>query len=186
LLSAVTIIRLAVIAGIVVMVAVLTPKLVPGLIAVVDTDEVVAESAVETPAVVAEIAVEPRQLLPHQAALDADRVGHFVTSARINGRSVEVMVDTGASIVALNAETARRLGVAVRKSDFTATIGTVNGTVEVAPVVLTEIRVGNITVRNVEAAVVPGDLLDVNLLGMSFLSRLSGFEIDSGELILTQ
>jgi aspartyl protease family protein len=182
----VTFVRLAVLAGIVVIVAVLTPKLVPGLVAVVDTDGAVAESAVESPAAVEEIAAPPRQLFPRQVALDADRLGHFVTSARINGRSVQVMIDTGASIVALNAETARRLGVTVSKSDFNATIGTVNGTVEVAPIVLAEIRVGNITLRNVEAAVVPGNVLDVNLLGMSFLGRLSGFEIESGELILTQ
>ena len=180
------IVRLAVIAGIVVIVAVLTPSLVSDLIAVVDTDDAVAESSVERPAVLEEAVVRPRQLFPHQVSLDADGLGHFITSARINGRSVSVMVDTGASVVAIDAATARRLGVSPSKSEFTTTIDTATGTVDVAPVLLAEVTIGNVTIRNVEAAVVPGNVLDVSLLGMSFLNRLSGFEIDSGELILTE
>jgi aspartyl protease family protein len=179
----VTVIRLAVFAGIVVIIAVTTSKLAPGLL----TGFAVApeSDAVEASPLV-EAAVAPLPDLPRQVALDADRSGHFVTAARINGRSIDVLVDTGASFVALNFETARRLGIALSKSDFTAKGGTANGIVKVAPIVLAEIRVGNVTVRNVEAAVFPGGALDINLLGMSFLRRLSGFEIDDGELILTQ
>jgi aspartyl protease family protein len=178
--------RLAVFAGIIVALAVLTPKLVPGLVGGVDRepDEVVVE---KPPAVAeVEVAVAPRREFPRQVTLASDRRGHFLTAARINGRSVDVMVDTGASIVAIDAETARRLGVSPSKRDFTTTIGTANGDVRVAPVMLREVKVGNIAVRNVEAAVVPGDVLGINLLGMSFLRRLSGFEIADDELVLTQ
>lgn len=124
--------------------------------------------------------------LAGRTVLDADSRGHFLTQARIDGRSVEVMVDTGASVVAINAETARRLGALPPSGAFKPSIRTANGIVAVAPIKLSEIRLGNVVVRKVDAVVVPGDALSINLLGMSFLGRLSGFEIANGELVLTQ
>ena len=60
--------------------------------------------------------------------LRADRLGHFVTSAEVNGRNIDVMVDTGASIVAFTWEDAERAGIYVRNSDFTHQVQTANGT----------------------------------------------------------
>ncbi len=186
-----TLFRLAVFAGIVVVLAVLAPKVVPDLIAGIaesPESETMPEPAAEPEspqAAVEEPAPRRRENL-RQVALDADQRGHFIANARINGRTVEVMVDTGATIVAISAETARQLGIYLPKSAFNAPIRTANGTIAVAPVVLKEVRLGNVTVRNVEAAVSPDNVLGMNLLGMSFLSRLSKFEVNDGELVLTQ
>jgi aspartyl protease family protein len=70
------------------------------------------------------------------------------------------------------------------RADFTQPVATANGTVKAAPVKVSEIRVGGIVVRNVEAMVVPGDALSVDLLGMSYLSRLAKFESSNGRLVL--
>ena len=136
------------------------------------------------PAPVAAVRKAPAD--PRRVALDADRGGHFLAEAVINGRSVTVMVDTGATLVALTEETARRLGIRPAVSDFTIPIATANGTIRVAPVTLDEVKVGGIRVRDVAATVVPGDALGVNLLGMSFLGRLSHFEIADRQLVLVR
>ena len=127
-----------------------------------------------------------RSLGGRRVAIDADARGHFLVDATVNGRTVAVVVDTGATTVALTAETARRLGIHLAQSDYRAPISTANGVVAAAPVVLDEIRLGGITVRNVAAMVVPGNALEVNLLGMSFLGRLTKFEVGGGQLVLTE
>jgi aspartyl protease family protein len=104
----------------------------------------------------------------------------------VNGRTLAMLVDTGATTVALNAASARRLGIYLSRADYTEAISTANGLVAAAPVRLSEIRLGGISVRNVPAVVLPGEVLTVNLLGMSFLSRLSRFEIADGRLVLEQ
>ena len=90
------------------------------------------------------------------------RHGHFHARAEINGRPIDVMVDTGASIVALTYEDARRAGVYVRDSDFTHRVSTANGLARVAPVTIDRVSIGDITVRNVPGAVTePGKLGDL-------------------------
>jgi aspartyl protease family protein len=126
------------------------------------------------------------QLSPRRVALAADPRGHFLAVAEVNGRTINVMVDTGATIVALNEATAARLGISPPRSAFTAPVSTVNGTVKVAPVTLAEIRLNGIVLHDVPAIVVPGTLLETNLLGMSFLGKLSRFEVAAGRLILVQ
>jgi aspartyl protease family protein len=122
-----------------------------------------------------------------QVALRADPRGHFEANAVINGRSVPVIVDTGATTVAISSDTARRLGVLPDRSGYRVPISTANGTLRAAAVMLREVTVGSISIRNVEAMVIPGDALgDVGLLGMTFLSRLRKFEISQGQLLLTQ
>jgi len=118
--------------------------------------------------------------------LRSDRMGHFVTSAQINGRSIDVMVDTGASIVALTWEDAERAGIFVKPSDFTHRVSTANGIARVAPVVIDAISIGDITVRNVEGAVTERGKLSGTLLGMTFLGKLSRAEMRRGTLILEE
>jgi aspartyl protease family protein len=119
-------------------------------------------------------------------SLHADAVGQFEATASIDGTDIPVIVDTGATSVALSAETARRLGILPPQSAFRLLISTANGTTSAAPVVLNDVRVGGITVRNVQAVVVAGDALSVNLLGMTFLSRLSQFAVANAELTLRE
>lgn len=118
--------------------------------------------------------------------LKADRLGHFSTDAQINGRTIEVMLDTGASIVALTWEDAQQAGIFVRPSDFTHRVNTANGSARVAPVTIESISIGGITVRDVRGTVSEPGRLNGTLLGMTFLSRLSRAELRRGTLILEE
>jgi aspartyl protease family protein len=118
--------------------------------------------------------------------LKAKRNGHFLTEASVNGRSIEVMVDTGASIVALTYEDAERAGIYVKPSDFTHRVSTANGVAKVAPVMLDRVQIGEILVRDVRAAVSEPGKLNATLLGMTFLGRLSRTEMRQGTLILQE
>lgn len=116
-------------------------------------------------------------------ALDAGPGGHFFVEAAINYDRIRFLVDTGASMVALTRADAERLGFDLYNLDYRYHANTANGVARVARVVLDEIVVGDIVVENVPAAVVDGDL-EISLLGMSFLNRLSGFEVRDDQLIL--
>jgi aspartyl protease family protein len=123
---------------------------------------------------------------PGTVELRAGANGHFVTTADLNGRPVEVMVDTGASLIALTYEDAERAGIFVRPSDFTHSVSTANGIAKVAPVEIATVAIGDIRVRNVRAAVVERGKLATTLLGMTFLGRLSRTEIRGRTLILQE
>jgi len=116
----------------------------------------------------------------------ADLNGHFFVQAVINGTQVRMMVDTGATGVVLSREDARRVGINPQPSDFAARTSTANGIVTVAPIVLKEVVVGEISVSDVPAIVHPDVQYRGSLLGMSFLSRLSQFEVSGGRLMLKQ
>jgi len=96
------------------------------------------------------------------------------------------MVDTGASVIALTASDAGRLGIHPAQSEFVAEVRTANGTVRAAPITLDRVEVGDIVVRDVTALVLPDGALSDNLLGLSFLSRLHHFEYSGGKLVLEQ
>jgi len=116
--------------------------------------------------------------------VSADLRGHFVVHPTLDGKRVRMLVDTGASFVALSHEDARLAGISVSPRDYTRRVATANGIVEAAPVRLAEVKIGDISVRSVEALVLPPGKLGTSLLGMSFLKRLGGFEIAQGRLIL--
>jgi aspartyl protease family protein len=107
-----------------------------------------------------------------EVTLRASDAGHFETSAEINGRSVDVLVDTGATLVALTYEDAERAGIYPRPSEFTQSVATANGITKVAPVDIDSVTVGNITVHNVRGAVTERGKLQRTLLGMTFLGKL--------------
>jgi aspartyl protease family protein len=109
-----------------------------------------------------------------------------VLEASINDRPVTVMADMGASLVVLSYEDAARAGLAPRSLDFSGLVQTANGTARVAPLTLAKVRVADITLRDVPAAVAERGALPVNLLGMSFLGRLKRFEMRGQELVLEQ
>ena len=95
-----------------------------------------------------------------------------------------MVLDTGASLVALTYEDAERVGARLTPEDFTVKMATANGTVEGAPFRIGEVRIDDLIVHNVEAVVLPKGRLGVSLLGMSFLRRLSGFDISQERLSL--
>jgi aspartyl protease family protein len=116
--------------------------------------------------------------------LAANRSGHYVSEIEINNRPVTAMVDTGATLVALRYEDARNIGVVFPGDKFDVAIRTANGEGRAKRVRLRSLSVGPITLRDVDALVVEQGALGVNLLGMSFLRRLSRFEVDRGTLVL--
>ena len=117
--------------------------------------------------------------------LRAGRNGHFIATAYINERAVDVLVDTGATMVALTYEDARAAGLLLSSADFTQRVNTANGVARVAPVVLETVRIGDITVRNVSAAVAEPGKLHVTLLGMTFLGKLR-VDMGGGRLVLRE
>lgn len=118
--------------------------------------------------------------------LPAGKYGHFLTEAEINGHDIDVMVDTGASLVALSYEDARRAGIFVNPSDFTHAAQTANGIARVAPVTISRIEIGDIVVRDVKGVVSERGASKRTLLGMSFLGRLSRVEMRGSTLVLEE
>ena len=107
--------------------------------------------------------------------------GQFVVDGEVNGARVRFLVDTGASHVALTLNDAIRVGIDPVGLVFNQAIRTANGIVYSATVFLSEVSVGTITLRNVDASISQGELTQ-SLLGMSFLSRLSSYEISRDTL----
>ncbi|MTV18355.1 MULTISPECIES: TIGR02281 family clan AA aspartic protease [Bradyrhizobium] len=115
-----------------------------------------------------------------------DPRGHFATDGRIDGQRINFMVDTGASVVALNETSAARFGLRPVPGDYTSRVTTANGTIKAARARLAMIEIGGLTVRDVDALVLPDEALSENLLGLSFLSKLKRFEYANGKLLLEQ
>jgi len=112
--------------------------------------------------------------------------GHFHVEGAIDGRRLNFMVDTGASVIALTERDATMLGIHPAERDFVASINTANGTVRAAPVELGIVEIEDLVVHDVAAVVLPDGALSENLLGLSFLSRLRRFEYSEGKLVLEQ
>jgi len=123
---------------------------------------------------------------PRSVVVPRDGRGHFEVDARIDGRHLNFMVDTGASVIALTAGDAARLGLRPAPHEFVTEVRTANGTVRAAPARLDRVEVGDLVVRDVAALVMPEWVLSDNLLGLSFLSRLRHFEYTDGRLVLEQ
>jgi aspartyl protease family protein len=119
-------------------------------------------------------------------SIPRDGRGYFATEGRIDGQRIGFMVDTGASVIALNASSAARFGLRPPRSDYRATVMTANGTVKAAPTRLAMVDVGGLIVRDVDAVVLPDEALSENLLGLSFLSKLKRFEHANGKMVLEQ
>jgi aspartyl protease family protein len=119
-------------------------------------------------------------------SIPRDARGHFETEGRIDGQRIGFMVDTGASVIALNESSAARFGLRPARGDYKATVTTANGTIKAAPTRLAMVDIGGLVVRDVDAMVLPDEALSENLLGLSFLSKLKRFEYANGKLVLEQ
>ena len=136
--------------------------------------------------IVASASTLPVSYGPRSYAIPRDGRGHFQTEARVDGRYIDFMVDTGASTIALTERTAKRIGIFPSRSDFTVMVRTANGGVRAAPVRLNSVDVGGLVVRDVPALVMPDEALSENLLGLSFLTKLKRFEYANNKLVLEQ
>ncbi len=116
--------------------------------------------------------------------LKADARGHFVTEGLINGGSVRFLVDTGATFVSLPAAEAKRLGIDYLRGQR-GSMQTANGVAIAYRVKLDTVRIGDVTINNVDAVVSEGGAMGVNLLGMSFLNRMQ-MQRDGQSMTLTR
>tara|TARA_B100000315_G_scaffold233025_1_gene245831 strand:+ start:1070 stop:1780 length:711 start_codon:yes stop_codon:yes gene_type:complete len=130
------------------------------------------------------------ELLPHQGFVGEQRItyraqsgGHFVVEAKVDGIAIRFLVDTGATSVVLSPQDAERLGFDLKRLSFDRLFQTASGTIRAAPVKLGRVSVGPIELMDVRASV-NGAAMNTSLLGMSFLSRLGGYEVVGDKLIL--
>jgi aspartyl protease family protein len=119
-----------------------------------------------------------------RVVLTADPRGHFQGTFRINGRKIEGMIDTGASVIAINRSSARKLGLSVSSSDFKYRVNTANGTIKAARVLLKRVELQSIRVQDVDAFVLDDKSLTGTLIGMSFLNKLNSYQARNGEMVL--
>ncbi len=131
------------------------------------------------------------ELLPAQGqvlgedgvAFRAGRDGHFHVEAMVDGERVLFLVDTGASDVVLSPEDAERLGIDTRSLTYSDAYDTANGVGYGAPIRLRSVEIGPIGLTDVAASVNQAPM-DSSLLGMTFLRRLSGYEVRGETLTL--
>ncbi|MEN0088381.1 MAG: TIGR02281 family clan AA aspartic protease [Pseudomonadota bacterium] len=119
-----------------------------------------------------------------KAVIDVSRDGHFRPRAKLNRVTIPVMVDTGASTIAINKSTAKRVGISTGRLNYNVRVSTANGMVMAARATLDSVSIGKITVRDVAALVLDDNALNTVLLGNSFLGRLKGYRVTDGQLIL--
>lgn len=134
------------------------------------------------------------ELVPGVAVVDEDRGtasfrggrdGHFMINADINGAEIHTIFDTGASAVVLTHEDAEKIGLSTDVLRYDVRVSTANGTGNAAAVTLDWIDVGGIVRNNVRAFVAEAGMLDTSLLGMSFLTTLTGYAVSGNSLELT-
>lgn len=145
-------------------------------------------SAQQTPPDLTTAAVEPQhqQSLGRSVLIHADERGHFLAAFKVNGRQINAMIDTGATVVALNLSTARKAGISLNAGDFTHQVDTANDMAKVAVIEIADLSIGRIVLKNVQAVVLEDKALQTNLIGMSFLKRLGKYQVENGNLLLAQ
>lgn len=113
-----------------------------------------------------------------------DSGGQFHANVEIEGRILPMLVDTGATLVTLTYANADLIGYAPTPTDYKTEVLTANGKVLAAQVRLLDVRIASLVARDVPALVMPRQMTGTSLLGMSFLKKLNGFEVASGNLVL--
>lgn len=108
--------------------------------------------------------------------------GHFEADVEINGQTITMLVDTGASMIALSHEDAERVGIIPDNLTYSMSVMTANGRAQAAPVTLSEVAIGPIVRNNVAGSVAEDGRLDQSLLGMSFLETLGSLQMQTDEL----
>ena len=122
---------------------------------------------------------------PQRAQLSIARGnnGHYATTGSINGQSVQFLVDTGATTVAMNEAQARRLGLDYQKRGQPMQVSTAGGVMPAWHLRLDRVKVGSLEILGVDASIIAGNSPSEVLLGMSYLNRVRWRE-DQGVLLL--
>lgn len=154
------------------------------------TDKIEAETSAPPPSVasatISPVQAPQKKPLPNKSAVLRQKDdGHYWGLADVDGFPVDFMVDTGASVVVLTFQDAKRLRLKPEELDYKWKISTAGGQTKGASVLLESIRIGGVEIENVEAMILR-DGLEQNLLGMSFLSQLYSYEFRGRQLIIRQ
>jgi aspartyl protease family protein len=138
---------------------------------------------VARPAAPIAAAARPADAAPSDVLVfPADAHGHIAVDAEINGAPVRLLLDTGATLLTLSLADARAAGIDPGELVFDRAVTTANGIARMAPVTLREVRINQLSLDDVPAAVLEN--LHVSLLGMSLLQRLPSYQIRDGKLII--
>lgn len=121
---------------------------------------------------------------PGEVSVTRGSSGGFLVQGTANGEPVRFIFDTGADVVVLTAESAARIGFRPQDLRYVVQVRTANGTAMAAPVTIETLSIGDIAAPRVRALVARPGALSENLLGMSFLDRLSSYEVRNDRLIL--
>jgi aspartyl protease family protein len=131
------------------------------------------------------------ELMPGRAAVRGKTVeiaraqrGEFQVVAEVNGARISTVLDTGASAMVLTQEAAKAAGLPLEVLSYSVNVETANGRTRAAPVTLDRVAIGPIVERAVPALIAQPGQLRTSLLGMSFLTRLQGWEVRGDKLIL--
>lgn len=126
------------------------------------------------------------RLTGRKVSVPADASGHFRAEFRFNGRPVEGLLDTGATMIAINTSTARRLGLSVARSDYRHEVKTANGTTKGALARLDKVELGRIRVSDLDVLVLEDEALGGTLVGMNFMKELARFQVEGDSMVLEQ
>ncbi len=109
--------------------------------------------------------------------------GHFWASTTINGVKRKMLIDSGATVTAISAETARNAGVDVEESPFPSIVETANGSIVADKAHVARLQLGSIEARDLPV-VVSGSFGETDVIGMNFLSRLKSWRVEGRTLVL--
>jgi len=140
-------------------------------------------AAVAPPPAAVEAPDKAAQPVSNSLILRAGRDGHVYVEVYVNGEPIRMVVDTGATAVALSLRDAQKIGFSRSQLSFTGNVNTANGVARFAPIELHDMRIGQLVINDVKAAV--GENLDVSLLGQTFLNRLTSYEMRDGTLTMS-
>ena len=127
---------------------------------------------------------QPEQVVGRETRVAMAADGHFWVQVDLGGVKQRMLVDSGATVTALSSATAAAAGLTTRVEPFPMLIRTANGTVPARTAIVPELRIGNVVARDLPVVVSPA-FGDMNVVGMNFLSRLKGWRVEDGALILT-
>lgn len=122
----------------------------------------------------------------NEATIRRENDGHYWTRADVDGSNIKFLVDTGASVVALNWNDAKRLRIDLDDLTYNNRVSTAGGQVMAASVVIERISIGNVEVKDIDALIMQEDLLENSLLGMSFLGELYSYEFKGNTMIIRE
>lgn len=123
---------------------------------------------------------------PNSITIHRSENNHFILNGRVNGQSIRLLLDTGASLIVLTVDDAETVGINTENLIYSTPVNTANGRTSAAPVILRRVAIGAIAVDHVRAMVAQPGSLNESLLGMSFLNRLPSWQVERDRLILRQ